>query len=128
MGDDSRDQAAALAARFVRAIEEHDSDEIERLYAPGAVVWHCHDRREQTAEESVAVYRAGLPALGQVTIAVLNCWPINGGCIQQQELRAVSPGRHDILLPMMVRYACEGGRITRIDEYFDPAPLAVLAQ
>ncbi|MEQ8282295.1 MAG: nuclear transport factor 2 family protein [Parvibaculum sp.] len=51
------DEAFLVAERFFRAVETGDTDEVARVHAPDARIWHNFSQREQTVEENLKVLR-----------------------------------------------------------------------
>jgi len=123
---DAANDALELADRFFRAVEGGDIDALRAIYAPDAVVWHNHDQREQPVEENLVTLGWIARNLPQRAYTDIQRDAVPGGFVQQHVLRARTKWGVDLVLPAMMRVWCENGRITRLDEYFDSAQLAVL--
>jgi ketosteroid isomerase-like protein len=104
------DEIQAVAERFFRAIEEGDLDAVKACYASDAVVWH-----------NFVVGAVANRRYEEVRRVVLD-----DGFVQQHVLRGDAPGGR-LEMPAMMRVWVADGRVTRIDEYLDPAQANVLA-
>ena len=124
--DTAATDALELADRFFRAVEEGDIDALRDIYAPDAVVWHNNDQVEQAVEENLVTLAWIARNLPERAYTDIQRDAVPGGFVQQHVLRARTKWGVDLVLPAMMRVWCENGRITRLDEYFDSAQLAVL--
>jgi ketosteroid isomerase-like protein len=112
-----------VADAFIDAIECGDYDSLLEIYSPSAVVWHNFDNLEVSARENVEAIRAIGGLLKSWRYTNKKRWEIPGGFIQQHTA-TLEPLKGEILSV----HAClicrvENGRITRLEEYFDTAPL-----
>jgi ketosteroid isomerase-like protein len=112
--------ALDIAERFFRAVESGDLDAVRAIYAPGAVIWHNHDRQEQTVEENLRVLRWVARNLPGRRYNVRRRVVIPGGFMQQHVLEAETAGG-PFTMPACVVCEVKDGRITRLEEYLDSA-------
>lgn len=121
----SDDAIRALAKRFFDCVEAGDIDGLVDCYAADAKIWHNTDGLTQGPEDNRKVLA------GMVTRIVdrvydnrrLEVFP--GGFVQQHVLRGTR--KHDgerLELAACIVCAVKDGKITRLDEYFDSAPVA----
>ena len=118
--------ALEVAERFFKAIEAGDVDTVRDLYDPDVVIWHNYDgldKREtgDSREDNLKVL-AGLSK--RIAGAYYDVWyreTTATGFVQQHVLRGTMPNGQPIELPACIICRVEEGRITRLDEYFDPA-------
>ena len=117
-------EVAALARRFFDAIEAGDFAVVADCYADDAVIWHNTDRLDSTKAENLEVltnFVKNVPVRRyEDRRLVVNA----DGFVQQHVLvcpRADGTRRE---LPAAIVCEVKGGRITRLDEYFDSAQLA----
>ena len=121
----SDDATRALAKRFFDCVEAGDIDGLVDCYAADAKIWHNTDGLTQGPEDNRKVLA------GMVTRIVdrvydnrrLEVFP--GGFVQQHVLRGTR--KHDgerLELAACIVCAVKDGKITRLDEYFDSAPVA----
>lgn len=120
--------APQLAQQLASSLEKADLAGFKALFAPGAVVWHNSDRKEVDAAENAEA----IPALHQLVkdlrVRMVSFSTTSTGFVQQLVLEATvaSSGAavesHNCLVVRV-----ESGKITRIDEYVDPALSAALA-
>jgi ketosteroid isomerase-like protein len=110
-----------LADRFVAAVENSDAAALDAIYAPDAVVWRNYDRRAQPRDENIAGI-AKFPELFKAfkyTDIRRDFFP--GGFVQQHVVTGIKAGGEAFRVPVCMVIAVSGGRIARIDEYFDSA-------
>lgn len=122
---DDPDATRALATRFFDAIEGGDIATMQASFAPDAPIWHNTDEIEVTPEQTARTLSGMLTRIATPTYADrrLNVFP--GGFVQQHVLTGTRT--HDgvvVRLPCAIVCRVEGGKITRLDEYFDSAHVA----
>lgn len=110
----------AVAERFFRAVEAGDVEAIRAIYAPGARIWHNHDRLEQTVDENLRVLGWVAKNLKNRHYRVQRRVAIPGGFMQQHVLEAETVGG-PFSMPACIVCDVENGRITRLEEYLDSA-------
>jgi ketosteroid isomerase-like protein len=112
-----------LADRFFAAIEQGDVDAVEAIYAPTAVIWHNTDRAASTVAENLNVLAGLVRGTTDRRYTDRRVIAAPGGFIQQHVLIAHRRGGRRLELPACIICEVENGRITRLDEYFDEAPV-----
>ena len=121
-------EVLALAERFVTAIETGDIETLKSVcYAPDAEIWHNFDQVNQTVEQNLKVLGWMARVLPQRRYEILRRVVIPGGYLQQHVLRGKRPNGEDFAMPACLVVMVKDGRITRLEEYLDPAQAAVLA-
>ncbi|MCE9523011.1 MAG: nuclear transport factor 2 family protein [Alphaproteobacteria bacterium] len=115
-----------LAERFFRAVERGDIDQLRAIYAPDALIWHNHDRKEQTVEENLRVLSWVAKNLTDRHYRVQRRVAIPGGFLQQHVLEANTVGG-PFSMPACIVVQVIDGRISRLEEYLDSAQAAHLA-
>lgn len=113
-----------LANRFFAAIEQGDPDGVAACYAPDAVIWHNYDRASQTRAENVEVLKGFVERTRARRYSERDLKVFPGGFSQQHLLVATARGGAVLELPAALFCDVADGRITRLREYFDPAPVA----
>jgi ketosteroid isomerase-like protein len=111
----------ALAKRFFDAVERGDIDTLHACYAPEARIWHNTDALEQTRDENSETLRGFVRRIPSRTYAQRRLFVFDGGFVQQHALEGVRQDGVKVRLPACIVCQVEGGRITRLDEYFDSA-------
>jgi ketosteroid isomerase-like protein len=111
--------------RFCAALGEGDIQQAADLFTDDAVVWHNYDQVEQPPVEALAPAAALAPL--RPVFDIVRRYVVDDGCIQQHVIRLTTPTGTKIAIPVVQRICVDGGKITRIDEYMDTAPLAALA-
>lgn len=113
-----------LANRFFAAIEGSDPAGVEACYAPDAEIWHNYDRASQSRAENVLVLKGFVQVTRARRYTERDLKVYAGGFSQQHLLVATSQGGAVLELPAALFCDVADGRITRLREYFDPAPVA----
>ena len=118
---------AAVLARFLAAIEAGDLDAVRGAYHPDAVIWHSHDRSEESVEHNLrtlAWITTHLPGLRYTNVRRHG---FSGGVVQQHDTVVAVPGSATLTMTacLVVRID-DDGLITRVDEYLDSAAVAEL--
>ncbi|GLX97275.1 hypothetical protein Hesp01_52250 [Herbidospora sp. NBRC 101105] len=112
----------AFAAELLDAITSGDVARLDRLYADDIRVWHNYDGIDRDKAESLDAIRlidAGIEGFHATDVRVD---PVPGGYVQ----RCVYRGRDrdegaEMAVDAMMRVEVRDGRVTRIEEYTDPA-------
>lgn len=120
-------EALLVADRFFRAVEDGDTDEVARIYAFDARIWHNFSQREQSVEENLKVLRWMARKLPGRRYDVLRRVAIPGGFMQQHVVRGALADGTAFAMPACVICLVEDGHIVRLEEYLDPAQAAVLS-
>lgn len=116
----------AVAARFFAAIEAGDTDAIEAIYTPDAVVWHNTDEVEQAVAQNLVVLRWVIDNVKGWHYEDVRRTSFEGGFVQQHVGKGIAPSGAAIAMPACIVGRVERGRVTRIDEYIDSAGVAAL--
>jgi ketosteroid isomerase-like protein len=115
----------ALAKRFFDAIEKGDIDAVRAIYAPDAVIWHNNDNLETSREDNLKVLTNFIKAVPTRHYLDRRVGAFDGGFVQQHLLKGKLANGKDLALACCIVCEVKDGRITRLDEYFDSAALAV---
>ena len=109
----------ALCHRFFDAYENRRVDELEKIYAPGCIIWHNVFGRETTREENLAALPEGYKGQRRRTYndRIINTF--DGGFVIQYTLNGVQHSGHKGALWICIVGLCRDGQLTRIDEYLD---------
>ncbi len=115
----------ALAKRFFDAVEEGDIAALYDCYAPNVRIWHNTDDAEQTRDENAEVLKGFVGRIASGVYADRRLEVFAGGFVQQHRLRGVRKDGVAVELAACVICQVADGKITRLDEYFDSAQVAV---
>ena len=121
---DEEDAIRALATRFFDAVEAGDIATVRACYADDAVIWHNSDRLEQTADDNAEVLRGFVARIPTRRYAKRRLRAFDGGFVQQHELQGTRLDGVQVTLSCCIVCEVRGGRIARLDEYFDSAEVA----
>lgn len=122
---DSEDEIAAMAKRFFDAIEAGDIETMTNSFTPDAEIWHNTDELIVTRDQTAATLTGMVARIKDREYADRQLTVFPGGFVQQHVLKGKRV--HDdgaVRLPCAIICKVEGGKITRLDEYFDSAHVA----
>lgn len=125
--DEWTKQIEALAERFIRSVQRGDIEQVESIYAEDAVIWHNYDQVEQTRDQNVRTMKWFTSRLAGMSYEDIRLSVLPDGWVQQHVLRGTAPNGTAIAVHAMLRVWVRDGRITRLDEYLDPAQAAPLS-
>jgi ketosteroid isomerase-like protein len=121
----TQDEIEQVADALFAAIERGDVDAVRELYAPDAVVWHNFDQVEQPVEDNLRTLAYLHRKVAGMRYTEVRRVVIDDGFVQQHVLRGDAPGG-PLEMPAMMRVWVADGRVTRVEEYLDPAQAQVL--
>jgi ketosteroid isomerase-like protein len=128
MSDVDPATADRLATELLAAITTTDVEALQRIYAPDVVIWHNFDQVEQTLEENLKVMFWMGKRLSGMEYGDIHRQPTPTGYVQQHILRGTAPDGTKLEMPACLVVTIKGERITRLDEYLDPAGAAALSR
>lgn len=110
-----------LAGALASAIEGNDADGFVAVLAPGAIVWHNHDRKEVDAVENMASIAVLSQLVDGLKSETLYLAPTADGFVFQFVVHGTvnSNGKPFEMHNCIVATTADG-KYTRIDEYVDP--------
>jgi len=114
----------AFADRFIGAILSGDGDAVLAMYADDATIWHNFDNIDQAPVDNVKTLRALHRLIPGFHYDEIRRTVLPDGFWQQHVLRASTP-KGELSLPAALRVYVRDQRITRLEEYLDPAPFSV---
>jgi ketosteroid isomerase-like protein len=120
----SESEIEALARRFFDCAETGDIDGLIACYAADARIWHNTDEVEQTPAENAATLKGFVKRIANRQYVQRRLHAFPGGFVQQHVLKGVRQDGVAVELPACIVCTVSGGRITRLDEYFDSARVA----
>ncbi len=123
---DTESSVLALAERFVGAIERGDIEAVKGCYAEDARIWHNFDNVDQTVPENLRVLGWIAGVLSDRKYNILRRVAIPGGFLQQHVLSGKLKSGAPFSMPACLVVQVKDGRISRLEEYLDPAQAAAL--
>jgi ketosteroid isomerase-like protein len=121
------EQSLEVADRLFKAIERGDVAAIREIYAPDVKIWHNNDGATQTVDANLAVLGWVVANISEIAYTEIRRHATPTGFVQQHVMRGrVKASGKELRLPACIICDVENGRITRLDEYFDSAHIAVL--
>lgn len=116
------EETIQLANDLRSAFEMGDIEWIKRLYGDGLTVWHNYDQISRTREQGLMSAQWVADEISNFSIDDCEIFPVEGGYIQQCVFRGVYRSNGERMETYaMIRVYCEDGKITRIEDYADPA-------
>lgn len=120
-----QDDIRAMAQRFFDAIEAGDIATMQGSFTPDAEIWHNTDELIVSPAQTAQTLTGMVARIKEREYADRRLTTFPGGFVQQHVLkgkRVHDDG--DVRLPCAIICRVEGGKITRLDEYFDSAHVA----
>lgn len=117
-------EIGALAKGFFDAIEAGDIEAVGAAYADDAVIWHNTDGLESSKAENLAVLAGFIRHIPERRYGDRRLTAYPGGFVQQHRLTGRRRDGMAVELTACIVCAVSGGKITRLDEYFDAAQVA----
>jgi ketosteroid isomerase-like protein len=111
-----------LVAAFDAALTGKDADAFVAALAPGAVVWHNHDRLEVDARENMAAIGMLSQLVDDLENEFPRVTPVEGGLLVQYVTtgKVRASGKPFEMQNCLVVLTTPDGLISRIEEYVDP--------
>jgi uncharacterized protein len=122
------EDALALADRLCTAIEGGDLDTVSDCYADDFVSWANSDDRASDKARSLRVLAWLCTKLSDRRYEVRRRQPLPDGYLQEHVLHGTAPDGSAVAMPACLVVTVSGGRISRINEYLDPAGVAALSR
>lgn len=123
---DGRMSAALdLVARMISAIEAGDVDGVQACYSPEITVWANFDGKARDLDGSLKLLSTLVRSTSERRYEIGRREEIVGGVLQQHVLHGtVTKTGKSFALPACLVITVDGDRISRVDEYLDPAAMA----
>lgn len=115
-----------VARRFLNALNNDDGDAVRAIYHPRARIWHNFEEGLQSVEMNVKTLHWMHRKLNKLRYDVVRLEALPEGYLQQHVLRGETASGESVALHACAICTVEDGRITRLEEYLDPAQVAVL--
>jgi ketosteroid isomerase-like protein len=113
----------ALALRLIDAAERNDVKELSSIFESDAVIWHNTDGLTVTIADNFAPSAKLTATVPRRRYEEVKITPFTGGYVQQHRLVGETIDGKPFVLPACAIMHVRDGKIIRIEEYFDSAPL-----
>lgn len=118
MSNEAYKAADALGA----AIKARSTEQLEKLYDDGIVVWHNTTGQGMGKAENIGLLRGIFAIASHMEYKDIRRYPIEGGLVQQHQLTGTfNDGVAMPSLDACMVIKVKDGRILRIDEYLNAA-------
>jgi ketosteroid isomerase-like protein len=115
-----------LARHFIAAIEAGDTETARACFTSDARIWHNFDDHAQTVDENMKLLGWMMKKAANRQYEITRLEEIEGGYLQQHVLRLTNHAGEEAAMHACVVVAVSDGKISRIEEYLDPAPTSIL--
>lgn len=116
--------ALDLVARMISAIEAGDVDGVRACYSPAITVWANFDGQARDLDGSLKLLNSLVRSTSERRYEIVRREEIVSGVLQQHVLHGtVAKTGKTFAMPACLVVTVDGDRITRIDEYLDPAAM-----
>jgi ketosteroid isomerase-like protein len=116
----------SLAGRFTEAIAKRDLAALRNLFSPSAVFWTNVGRTETPLEQRLQGIALEFRIFEEFRFEDLRCHPYSDGFALQMTARGRTTRGDRFEFPMCAIARVENGRLERLDEYVDAAPIAAI--
>ena len=115
-----------LAKKYMNALSAGDVAGARSCLHPDARIWHNYDGAEQSVDENMGTFKFLLQKSTELSYDIHRMEEIEGGYLQRHTLNITSVAGDKLSSEALAMIFVEGGQITRIEEFIDPAPFAPL--
>ncbi|PHV67133.1 ketosteroid isomerase [Williamsia muralis] len=112
--------------RYFVAAEAADVDELRRIYAPDATIWHNDGAGDLTVDEHLHNLAMLFGAMPSATFEVKRRSEVEGGVFQTHTFHGVLPDGTPVAVDAALFVGVADNRVTRIEEYFDAGAVAAV--
>lgn len=116
----------AVAQRFIDALNANDGEAVREIYHPEARIWHNFEEGLQPVELNIKTLNWMHRKLSKLHYDIVRLQALPNGYLQQHVLRGETANGDVVALHACAICTVEDGRITALEEYLDPAQVAVL--
>lgn len=116
-----------VAQRFIDALNNNDGAAVRQIYHPQARIWHNFEEGLQSVDKNVKTLHWLHSKLERLHYDVVRLEPLSNGYLQQHVLRGETTTGVEVALHACAICTVEDGQITALEEYLDPAQVAILA-
>ena len=120
-------EVTAVADQMFAAIERGEVSALAAMWSDDVIVWRLGGGRERDKPRALGVIDWFVANTTSRRYEVLDRQVFDGGFVQQHVLHAAPPNGTPVSFRACLIVRVADGRVTRIDEYLDPAYLAGLA-
>ena len=120
------DSHLAVARRFLDALNANDGDAVRAIYHPQATIWHNFDQQLQSIEHNVKTLNWMHRKMPGLHYDLVRLEALPDGYMQQHVVRGTTTDGTSVALFACAICKVEGEQIVDLQEYLDPAQVAVL--
>jgi ketosteroid isomerase-like protein len=116
----------AVAERLTASFARHDLAAIESLYADDIIVWHSHNQLSEAKAQNIQRLARFFENFTSLRYEQIARAPTPAGYVQQHVITGDCRYGGRLAMPVCAVATLRDGRISRLDEYFDPTPVFAL--
>lgn len=117
-----------VVRQMFEAMERGDTARMSELYSPVATIWHNDGHGDQSASDNIALLSAFHQVISDLRYDVKRRFAVAGGVFQSHVARGTLPDGEGFAVDAAVYLGVADGRVTRVEEYFDPRSLAKIEE
>ncbi|WP_176599247.1 nuclear transport factor 2 family protein [Sphingobium sp. 15-1] len=122
--ESSRESCLDISRFLSEAFSKKDVSSIEALYGDGIIVWHNHTNSYENKSENIASLEQFFGLFSEISYQDIRFTWTEEGFIQRHVITGKLESNGAIVeIPACLVFSVRDGKIVRLDEFGDPAPL-----
>lgn len=117
---------AELAEKLGSFLSRKDPALLGEIYHDDAEIWHNHDNKSMTVQEVAGLVEVVFASFSELASKNVRLWATDTGFVQQQDVVGTHISGSSLNFPACQIATVKAGKISRLEEYVDPAPLSAL--
>jgi ketosteroid isomerase-like protein len=117
---------AELASKLGAFLAARDAALLREIYHDDAEIWHNHDNKSMTVQEVAELVEVVFSSFSELASTNIRVCGTEKGFVQQQDVVGTHINGGSLNFPACQIVTVQAGKISRLEEYFDPAPLSAL--
>lgn len=96
---------------------------VREIYHDNAEIWHNYDNKNLTVQEVVELVEVIFSSFSELAFKNIRRFALKNGFMQQHEIVGTHINGKSLNVPACVIVTVKADKISRLEEYIDPAPL-----
>jgi ketosteroid isomerase-like protein len=117
---------ADIANKLGAFLSKKDATLLGEIYHQDAEIWHNHDNKSMTVQEVAELVGVVFSSFSELASTNIRLSATETGFVLQQDVVGTHVDGGSVNFPACQIVTVEAGKISRLEEYFDPAPLSAL--
>jgi ketosteroid isomerase-like protein len=115
-----------IAEKWSSILPNKDMTVLREIYHENAETWHNYDRKNMTMQELAALVEVVFSSFSKLAIKNIRRSAIEKGFVQQHDIVGTHINGQSLNFSGCIVVTVEAGKISRLEEYIDPAPVFAL--